>query len=160
MWECSRRTNILELILLCNDLPRKSRALSIVARWDRSINGHNYAHVTHGKCSRKAFCTRVEISGASIINYKSTLVLHAIRTKHLSNNLDHVQSNTSRPIAENDTPFESRLKPSYLRKDYLGLLQMFHFVKSDSASNLQDKWKLVYVLVYFTENIAIDIIIS
>ena len=61
---------------------------------------------------------------------------------------------------ENDTPFESRLKPSYLRKDYLGLLQTFHFVKSDSASNLQDKWKLVYVLVYFTENIAIDIIIS
>ena len=39
---------------------------------------------------------------------------------------------------------------------------MFKFVKSDSASNLQDKWKLVYVLVYFTENIAIDhdIIIS
>ena len=27
-------------------------------------------------------------------------------------------------------------------------------VKSDSASNLEDKWKLVYVLVYFTENIA------
>ena len=94
------------------------------------------------------------MSGASIINYRSTLVLYGIRTKHLSNNPDHVQSNTSRPIAGNDTPFENRLKPFYLRKDYLRLLQMFKSVKSDSASNLEDKWKLVYVLVYFTENIA------
>ena len=100
------------------------------------------------------------MSGASIINYKSTLVLYGIRTKHLSNNLDHVQSNTSRLISGNDTAFEDWLKPFYLCKDYLGLLQMFKFVKSDSALNLQDKWKLVYVLVYFTENIAIDIIIS
>ena len=143
-------------VFLSNDLPRKSCALSIVARWDRSINGHDYAHVTLGKCFKKAFGTRVEISGASIINYKSTLVLYGIRTKHLSNNLDHVQTNTSRLISGNDTPFEDRLKPFYLCKDYLGLLQ----IKSDSASNLQDKWKLVYVLVYFTENIAIDIIIS
>ena len=79
------------------------------------------------------------MSGASIINYKSTLVLYGIRTKHLSNNLDHVQSNTSRPIAGNYTPFENRLKPFYLRKDYLGLLQLFKSVKSDSASNLEDK---------------------
>ena len=67
-------------VLLSNDLPRKSRALSIVARWDRSINGHHYAHVTLGNCFRKAFCTRVEISGASIINYKSTLICPVLKS--------------------------------------------------------------------------------
>ena len=36
----------------------------------------------------------------------------------------------------------------------------FTLSKVTLLENLQDKWKLVYVLVYFTENIAIDIIIS
>ena len=36
-------------------------------------------------------------------------------------------------------PFENRLKLLYLCKDYLGLLQLFKFVTSDSAfSNLED----------------------
>ena len=58
-------------------------------------------------------------------------------SKHLSNKLDHVQGNTSRLIAGNDNPFENRFKPLYLRKDYLGLLQLLKFVRSDSFSNLE-----------------------
>ena len=73
----------------------------------------------------KALGTRVQISGASIINYHTTLVLFGTRNKHLSDKLDHVQRNTSRLIEGNDTSFENRHKTlnfptSYLRKDYLG----------------------------------------
>ena len=36
-------------------------------------------------------------------------------------------------------PFENRLKPLYLRTDYLGLHNCFNnFVTSDSFSNLED----------------------
>ena len=42
-------------------------------------------------------------------------------------------------------PSENRLKPLYLRTDYLGLLQLFKFVTSDSAfKTLKITWKLVY----------------
>ena len=74
----------------------------------------------------KALGTRVQISGASIINYETTLVLFGTRNKHLSDKLDHVQRNTSRLIEGNDTQFENQLKtlnfPNlYLCKDFLGL---------------------------------------
>ena len=73
----------------------------------------------------KALGTRVHISGASIINYETTLVLFGTRNKHLSDKLDHVQRKKSRLIKGNDTPFDNRHKTlnfptSYLRKDYLG----------------------------------------
>ena len=73
----------------------------------------------------KALGTRVQISGASVLNYQTTLVLFGTRNKNLSDKLDHVQRNTSRLIEGNDTPFENRHKTlnfptSYLSKDYLG----------------------------------------
>ena len=91
----------------------------------------------------KALGTRVHISGASIINYQTTLVLFGTRNKHLSDKLDHVQRNTSRLIEVNDTPFGNRHKTlnfptSYLRKDYLGFAQLFQFIKSDFIANLED----------------------
>ena len=112
----------------------------------------------------KCFLYRVQIHGASVINYQSTLVLFGTRTKHFSHKLDHVQRNTVRLIAGNDASFEHQLKtlnsPTlYLRKDCLGLLQLFEIIKSDFAANLEDcmffKGKLLYTLVYFTENTVI-----
>ena len=57
--------------------------------------------------------------------------------------LDHVQRNTVRVIVGNDASFEHRLKtlnsPTlYLRKDCLGLLQLFEIIKSGFAANLED----------------------
>ena len=91
----------------------------------------------------KCFLYRVQIHGASVINYQSTLVLFETRTKHFSHKLDHVQRNTVRLIAGNDASFEHQLKtlnsPTlYLRKDCLGLLQLFEIIKSGFATNLED----------------------
>ena len=90
----------------------------------------------------KCFLYRVQIHGASVINYQSTLVLFGTRTKHFSHKLDHIR-NTVRLIAGNDASFEHRLKtlnsPTlYLRKDCLGLLQLFEIIKSGFPANLED----------------------
>ena len=71
------------------------------------------------------------------------LVLFETRNKHVSHKLGHVQRNTSRRIEGNETSFENRLKTlnfstSYLSKDSLGFAQLFKFIKSDFAANLED----------------------
>ena len=93
--------------------------------------------------SIKALGTRVQISGASLINYQTTLVLFGTRNKHLSDKLDHVQHNTSRLIEGNDTAFENRHKtlnfPLHIYAKITSvLLQLFKFIKSDFAANLED----------------------
>ena len=83
--------------------------------------------------SIKALGTRVQISGASLINYQTTLVLFGTRNKHLSDKLDHVQRNTSRLIEGNDTPFENGHKtPNFptskneMKEPIGSVIKLFH----------------------------------
>ena len=108
---------------LSDNILRGSHALSIVARWNRSITGHYYAHACIGS---ESFLCRVQISGGSIINYWSTLVMFWTRNKDLCDKLD-VQRNTSRLIEGNDTPFENRLKTLNIPTLYLRKIASFYY---------------------------------